>query len=463
MSCLFWRWVTTEGSSTHISAVDRWCWLTCFPSWCWDPFFRCRWWHGSTKVLICIDWSKKNNWNSPCRELTYPSPKACLKMIFFFPRWDMLVSGRVRSTNFLKHYSKQLYPSLRSPKRSSIEKGAVGWCFCVLFGPRSRVFYLSGQIIATSHERFSPKLWFSKGNLLISGKSRLVKYYNSLGVELDEQDEELVQTFHGKRMLYSQKGVMTGFVRKDDLELTRPVDVSIMSWKPKTSKRIVESSFAAETHGALLGHGAGHYLRPLYCEIRFGAWVIKSGDEVEWDQLTPLVLCTDCKSIYDCMSKDGHTIGDRTNALNVAVLRQLLTTNRKPSGEKAHLLWVPTRHQAADGLTKSGRHLDMQRMLCESQVTFHGLSAKHMQRSKRVAPVRKLHHFDEKLVDVFQVSLSGLLRRIFGTHATFVNSFVSFQDQLDTTAAGWVKGPFAEQSSQVKYYNLARSMFGKAL
>ena len=245
------------------------------------------------------------------------------------------------------------------------------------------MFYLSGQIIATSHERFSPKLWFSKGNLLISGKSRLVKYYNSLGVESDEQDEELVQTFHGKRMLYSQKGVMTGFVRKTDLELTRPVDVSIMSWKPKTNKIIVESSFAAETHRALLGHGAGHYLRALYCEMCFGAWVFKSGDEVEWDQLTPLVLCTDCKSVYDCISKDGHTIGDRTNALNVAVLRQLLTTNREPSGEKAHLLWVPTRHQAADGLTKSGRHLDMQRMLCESQVTFHGLSAKHMQRSKR--------------------------------------------------------------------------------
>ena len=37
---------------------------------------------------------------------------------------------------------------------------------------------MSGQIIATSHDRFPPKWWFSKGNPLISGKSRLVKYYN---------------------------------------------------------------------------------------------------------------------------------------------------------------------------------------------------------------------------------------------------------------------------------------------
>ena len=35
--------------------------------------------------------------------------------------------------------------------------------------------------VATSHDRFPPNgglVWFSKGDPLISGKSRLVKYYN---------------------------------------------------------------------------------------------------------------------------------------------------------------------------------------------------------------------------------------------------------------------------------------------
>ena len=36
----------------------------------------------------------------PSRELTFPPDKACLKMIFFFPRWDMLVSWRVSSVKF---------------------------------------------------------------------------------------------------------------------------------------------------------------------------------------------------------------------------------------------------------------------------------------------------------------------------------------------------------------------------
>ena len=35
----------------------------------------------------------------PSRELTYPPDKAYLKMIFLFPRWDMLVSWRVLTKN----------------------------------------------------------------------------------------------------------------------------------------------------------------------------------------------------------------------------------------------------------------------------------------------------------------------------------------------------------------------------
>ena len=41
----------------------------------------------------------------------------------------------------------------------------------------SMIMYLSGPIIA-NWKRPHPKWWFSKGNPLISGKSRLVKYYN---------------------------------------------------------------------------------------------------------------------------------------------------------------------------------------------------------------------------------------------------------------------------------------------
>ena len=207
--------------------------------------------------------------------------------------------------------------------------------------------------------------------------------YNSLGVEIDDNDGDLVQSFGDKKLLYSQKGCMVGFVRKDDWDRTTPASINWCGWRSKTNKRIVESSFQAETHGALLGHGMGHHLRALYAELCFGKWILVEGDQLEWDKFVPLVMCTDCKSIFDCIRKDGHSIGDKGNAINVAILRQLASTEKSPSGEKARLLWLPTRLQCADGLTKQGCHANLQSFLNKGQVIFHGASARELQRSNR--------------------------------------------------------------------------------
>ena len=210
--------------------------------------------------------------------------------------------------------------------------------------------------------------------------------YNSLGVEIDENDDDLVQSFGDRKLLYSQKGVVAGFVKRTDVDRTEPVACNVACWRSKTNKRIVESSFAAETHGALAGHGTGSHLRALYVELCHGSWTVMAGEDLQWNQFTPLIMCTDCKSVYDCIKKDGHSMGDKGNALNVAVLRQLCSSEKSPSGQKAHLLWLPTRHQIADGLTKSGRHGEMQSIFNEGLVTFHGLSTRHLQKAKRGFP-----------------------------------------------------------------------------
>ena len=43
---------------------------------------------------LCFN-NEKNTEKLPSRELTYPPDKAYLKMIFLFPRWDMLISWSV--------------------------------------------------------------------------------------------------------------------------------------------------------------------------------------------------------------------------------------------------------------------------------------------------------------------------------------------------------------------------------
>jgi hypothetical protein len=208
--------------------------------------------------------------------------------------------------------------------------------------------------------------------------------YNSLGVELEDQEDEPVHGFKDK-MIFSQKGCIAGFVKKSDLDRTDPVRVNFATWKSKTNKRVIESSFAAETHGATMGHGTGHHLRALYVEICVGSWSVKGGEDTPWNDHTPLMMVTDCKSVYDSIRSSSHSIGDKGNALNVTVLRQLCAVDfGKPlDGEKAYLMWVPTRHQCADGLTKGTRSVEMHALLQGGTVMFHGRSAKELRKSER--------------------------------------------------------------------------------
>ena len=89
--------------------------------------------------------------------------------------------------------------------------------------------------------------------------------YNSVGVEIEDDNDDLLQTFLDKKLIYSQKGAIVGFVRTPDLEKTDPVGANFIGWRSKTNKRIVESSFSAETHSAVMGHGVGHHV--IHCML----------------------------------------------------------------------------------------------------------------------------------------------------------------------------------------------------
>ena len=210
--------------------------------------------------------------------------------------------------------------------------------------------------------------------------------YNSIGVEIEDDDHDYLQSLADKRLLYSQKGCVVGFCRREDLERTCEIPCNIVAWKTKTNKRIIESSFAAETHAAIMGHGCGQYQRTLLLEIYYGKYVVLDSEQIAWEKLMPLRMITDCKSVYDTINKDGQSVGDRSNAVNVAVLRQLCVISSEPTGERAKMMWVPTRHQIADPLTKGGRHKELHITLETGKITLHGCSAK-----QRLKPKRDFH------------------------------------------------------------------------
>ena len=87
-----------------------------------------------------------------------------------------------------------------------------------------------------------------------------------------------------------------------------------------------------------------------------------------WQSLVKTTLVTDCKSIYDTVHKDGQHTKEKGSVVHAVLLRQLLST--RGAEDKARLMWVPTRCQFADPLTKGGKASDL-RLLLESGPVFH--------------------------------------------------------------------------------------------
>ncbi|CAE7351286.1 MAL3P3.6 [Symbiodinium sp. CCMP2592] len=207
--------------------------------------------------------------------------------------------------------------------------------------------------------------------------------YSSVGVEIDEREcEDILQRGNEKRLVYSQKGACIGFVRKGATDHEQHAHMNLIDWKSSTNRRVVESSFAAETHAAIMGHNMSRFAQVLLSEIRYGSQVISAIEDDGWQQLAPLTLVTDCRSIYDTIHKDGQHVGEKGNIVHAVLVRQLLTTRGREIPGKAKLLWVPTRCQLADGFTKAGRGSDIREQLTRG-LLFHESSLKRRNPLKR--------------------------------------------------------------------------------
>ena len=62
------------------------------------------------------------------------------------------------------------------------------------------------------------------------------RLYNSVGVTIDDQEDEHVGKLSDKYKLYSQKGAVVGIVKRDDLNKIGPSKCNFINWKSKTNK-----------------------------------------------------------------------------------------------------------------------------------------------------------------------------------------------------------------------------------
>ena len=88
----------------------------------------------------------------------------------------------------------------------------------------------------------------------------------------------------------------------------------------------------------------------MLCKVLNGARVLP--DE-RTEEHFPIRVITDCKSLIDRLEKDASVPEDRWTALTVASLRERCSAGVARDTNRSGLMWVPTRVQLADGLTKS--------------------------------------------------------------------------------------------------------------
>ncbi|CAL1168448.1 unnamed protein product [Cladocopium goreaui] len=179
--------------------------------------------------------------------------------------------------------------------------------------------------------------------------------------------DDILMTGKEKKLVYSQKGAVLGLVSQGDIDKGEPVKMNILDWRSTTNKRVIESSLAAETHAAIQAHGLSRFVQALLAEATLGTEVVSYLDDEDWQSIAPLNMITDCKSIYDHVRKDGQHLSEKGNVIQVMLLRKMCST--RPHTGKARLLWVPTRNQLADGLTKTGRGKHIRENLGEAK--FH--------------------------------------------------------------------------------------------
>lgn len=148
------------------------------------------------------------------------------------------------------------------------------------------------------------------------------------------------------------------------------MDVVGQDWRSTTNKRVVESFLSAETHSAIMAHGLGRFVQALIIEMRYGSCFLTQVDEDEWQDVPPMNMVTDCRSIDDHVKRDGQHVMDKGSIVQDILLRKMCDT--RPFPNRARLWWVPARWQVAHGLTKPKGHLFRSLL---GRARFHELSA----------------------------------------------------------------------------------------
>ena len=116
----------------------------------------------------------------------------------------------------------------------------------------------------------------------------------------------------------------------------------VVAWSSGRIHRVVRSTLSAEAYSCSEALDALFWLRAVVAEVTDDNFV--AHDYVEAAQRVPAALVTDCRSLWDCITKERVQLSDRRLSLEAAIIRQ--------EAEHCDMKWVRSEQQVADCLTK---------------------------------------------------------------------------------------------------------------
>ena len=174
--------------------------------------------------------------------------------------------------------------------------------------------------------------------------------------------------------LKSQAGFLT-FIAGPEVLTVQGDHASLMDWRSHRIQRQCRSTLAAETMAMDTAFDSGIFLRELMSEVLVKSYMpIQSG--ILPPGFLPVHPVTDCRSLYDLLTKDGpvSSTQEKRLTIDVGAIKQS-AEEFDPEGEalKQVFKWADTDHQLADHLTKTKPSYILRDILSQNWLTLQAL------------------------------------------------------------------------------------------
>lgn len=144
-----------------------------------------------------------------------------------------------------------------------------------------------------------------------------------------------------------QGGFLTALCSDDDSQVCGKF--VLIDYKSNKSKRVATSTMHAETLATLLGVESATFVQTFLLELhKPGLTSLQLLDPEAHTGTIKIVSCTDCNDLHDVLCAPAQpSCSNKHLSLYVAALREFKTSERISA-----FLWIDTRDQIANGLTK---------------------------------------------------------------------------------------------------------------